>query len=65
MFMPCSLALEDVELRLSGIYAVRRKSIAQKGQPCASLFIRLRPPPSAGLDNEDEDDVSLVSSGES
>jgi hypothetical protein len=58
------LALVDVELRLSGVPAARRKSVAQKHQPCASLLIRLRPPPSAVLDDED-DGVSLVSSGES
>jgi len=63
MFMPLSLALVDVELRLSGVPAARRKSAAQKHQPCASLLIRLRPPPSAVLD-DDEDGVSLVSSGE-
>jgi hypothetical protein len=66
MFMPFSLALVDVELRLSGVPAARRKSTAQKHQPCASLLIRLRPPPSAVLDeDEDEDSDSLVSSGES
>jgi hypothetical protein len=64
MFMPFSLALVDVELRLSGVPAARRKSTAQKHQPCASLLIRLRPPPSAVLD-EDEDSDSSVSSGES
>jgi hypothetical protein len=64
MVMPLSLALVDAELRLSGVPAARRKSMAQKHQPCASLLIRLRPPPSAVLD-EDEDGVSLVSSGES
>jgi hypothetical protein len=53
-----------VELRLSGVPAAHRKSIAQKRQLCASLLIRLRPPPSAERDN-DEDDVSLISSGES
>lgn len=53
----------DAELRLSGVFAARKKSIAQKYQPCASLFIRLRPPPSIVRDN-DEDDVSSVSSGE-
>ncbi len=64
--MTLSLALVDVELRLSGVPAARRKSTAQKYQPCASLLIRLRPPPSAVLDeDEDEDGVSLVSSGES
>jgi hypothetical protein len=66
MFMPFSLALVDVELHLSGVPAARRKSTAQKHQPCASLLIRLRPPPSAVLDeDEDEDSDSLVSSGES
>ena len=54
----------EVELRLSGVPAARKKSIAQKRQLCASLFIRVRPPPSALRDN-DEDDVSSVSSGES
>lgn len=66
MFKPLSLALIDVELRLSGVPAARRKSTAQKHQPCASLLIRLRPPPSAVMDeDEDEDGESLVSSGES
>jgi hypothetical protein len=66
MFKPLSLALVDVELRLSGVPAARRKSTAQKHQPCASLLIRLRPPPSAVMDeDEDEDGDSLVSSGES
>jgi len=46
-----------VELLLSGVPAARRKSMAQKHQPCASLLIRLRPPPSAVLD-DDEDGVS-------
>jgi len=64
MFMPFSLALVGAELRLSGIPVARRKSMAQKHQPCASLLIRLRPPPLAVLD-ENEDDVSSVSSGES
>jgi hypothetical protein len=64
MFMQLSLALVDAELRLSGVPTARRKSMAQKHQPCASLLIRLRPPPLAVLD-EDEDGVSLVSSGES
>lgn len=64
MFMSLSLALVDVELRLSGVPAVRRKSTAQKHQPCASLLIRLRPPSSSVLDDV-EDDVSLGSSGES
>ena len=55
----------DLELRLSGIPAARRKSIAQKRQPCASILIRLRPPPSAVQDNDDlGDGVSLLSSGE-
>jgi hypothetical protein len=58
----------DVELRLSGVPAARRKSTSQKHQPCASLLIRLRAPPSSVLDDEDEDEdedgVSLVSSGE-
>lgn len=62
MFMLLLLALVDVELRLSGVPATRSKSIAQKHQPCASLLIRLRPPPSV-LDDE-EDGLSLVSSGE-
>ena len=62
--MSLLLALVDVELRLSGVPAARSKSIAQKHQPCASLLIRLRPPPSATLD-DDEDGFSLVSSGES
>jgi hypothetical protein len=66
MFMSLLLVLVDVELRLSGVPAERRKSAAQKHQPCASLLIRLRPPSSAVLDeDEDEDGVSLVSSGES
>ena len=64
MLMPLSLALVDAELRLSGVPVARRKSMAQKHQPCASLLIRLRPPPLAVLD-EEEDSVSLVSSGES
>lgn len=59
-----TLALVDVELRLSGVPVARRKSMAQRHQPCASLLIRLRPPPSAVLDDED-DSLSLVSSGES
>jgi hypothetical protein len=63
MFMPLSLSLVDVELRLFGVPAARRKSTAQKHQPCASLLIRLRAPPLAMLD--DEDGVSFVSSGES
>ena len=58
MFTP---ALVDVELRLS---AARSKSIAQKHQLCASLLIHLQPPSSAVLD-DDDDGVSLVSSGES
>lgn len=66
MFMPLSLALLDAELRLSGVPVARRKSMAQKHQPCASLLIRLRPPPLTVLDDDDDDDgVSLVSSGES
>jgi hypothetical protein len=65
-FIPLSLPLVDAELRLSGVPVARRKSMAQKRQPCASLLIRLRPPPFAMLDeDEDEDGVSLVSSGES
>jgi hypothetical protein len=69
MFFTCAVRATfvgpvDVELRLSGVPAARKKSIAQKRQLCASLHIRLRPPPSAVLDN-DEDDVSFVSSGES
>ena len=55
----------DVELRLSSVLAAQRKSIARKCQPCASLLIRLRPPPSAVRDKDDlEDDVSLLGSGE-
>ena len=58
----------DVELRLSGVPAARRKSIAQKHQLCASLLIRLRPPPSAMSSpiehDHDSDHLSLVSSGE-
>jgi hypothetical protein len=61
MIMPFSLALVDAELRLSGVPVARRKSMAQKHQPCASLLIRLRPPPLAVLDDDDDD--SLVSSG--
>ncbi|KAI0296340.1 hypothetical protein B0F90DRAFT_1746771 [Multifurca ochricompacta] len=38
-----------VELRLGGIPAARRKSVAQKHQPCASILIRLRPPQSVIL----------------
>jgi hypothetical protein len=55
-----------VELRLSGIPAARRKSIAQKHQPCASLLIRLRPPPSAVSSpiEPDSDHLSLASSGD-
>ena len=66
MFMPLSLASVDAELRLSGVPVARRKSMAQKHQPCASLLIRLRPPPLAAPDDDDDDDgVSLASSGES
>jgi hypothetical protein len=50
-----------VELRLSGVRVPPKKSVAQKRQPCASLLIRLRPPPTAVRDN-DEDGVSSVSS---
>jgi hypothetical protein len=64
MLMSLSPALVDAELRLSGVPVARRKSVAQKHQPCASLLIRLRPPPLAVLE-DDEDSVSLVSSGES
>ena len=58
----------DVELRLSGIPAARKKSVAQKFQPCASLRIRLRPPPSSispahEQDIDEDDSFSLVSSG--
>jgi len=35
-----------LEVRLSGITSVRKKSDAQKPQPCASLFVRVRPPQS-------------------
>lgn len=49
-----------VELRLSDVPTARRKSTMQKRQP-ACLLIRLRPPPSAVLD-DDEDGISLVSS---
>ncbi|KAI0253320.1 hypothetical protein BJV78DRAFT_1351907 [Lactifluus subvellereus] len=55
-----------VELRLSGVPAARKKSVAQKYQPCASLLIRLRPPPSVMSPlkehESDEDDLSLNSS---
>ncbi|KAI9510782.1 hypothetical protein F5148DRAFT_1176423 [Russula earlei] len=54
-----------VELRLSGVPAARKKSAAQKYQPCASVIIRLRAPPSAMYppDEPCNDDVfSLVSS---
>ncbi|KAH9984057.1 hypothetical protein BJV74DRAFT_588688 [Russula compacta] len=60
-----------IELRLSGVPAARKKSIAQKHQPCASLRIRLRPPPSAMSllheqdDDDDEDDLSIGSSDKS
>ncbi len=58
----------DVELRLSGIPAARRKSVAQKHQLCASLLIRLRPPQSAMSSpiehDHDSDHLSLASSGE-
>jgi hypothetical protein len=58
----------DVELRLSGIPAARKRSVAQKHQPCASLRIRLRPPPSSislahEQDIDEDDGFSLVSSG--
>ncbi len=58
----------DVELRLSGIPAARKKSVAQKHQPCASLRIRLRPPPSSispthEHDIDEDDGFSLVSLG--
>ncbi|KAN0136066.1 hypothetical protein V8E53_006227 [Lactarius tabidus] len=53
-----------IELRLSGIPAARRKSVAQKHQPCASVLIRLRPPRSALSSPIDSDHVSLVSSGD-
>jgi hypothetical protein len=62
---PLSLALVDAELRLSGVPVARRKSMAQKHQPCASLLIRLRPPPLAVPDGDDDDGVSLGGSGES
>ncbi|KAI0029459.1 hypothetical protein K488DRAFT_88720 [Vararia minispora EC-137] len=35
-----------IEVRLDGITAVRRKSIAQKAQPCTSLLVCIRPPQS-------------------
>ncbi|KAH9988208.1 hypothetical protein BJV77DRAFT_1022843 [Russula vinacea] len=47
-----------LELRLSGFLRTK-KVIAQKRQPCASLLIRLRPPPSAVQDN---DDLGMVKS---
>ena len=58
----------DVELPLSGIPAARKKSVAQKHRPCASLHIRLRPPPSSispayEQDIDEDDGFSLVSSG--
>ena len=57
----------DVELRLSGVPAARKKSVAQKHQPCASLLIRIRPPPSSispvHEQDDDEDSLSLISSG--
>lgn len=57
----------DVELRLSGVPAARKKSVAQKHQPCASLLIRIRPPSSAvspSLEQDNDDDkLSLISSG--
>jgi len=62
------LSPPDVELCLSGIPAARRKSIAQKHQPCASLLIRFRPPRSAmssPVEHEHESDrFSIASSGE-
>ncbi|KAI0246613.1 hypothetical protein BJV78DRAFT_123550 [Lactifluus subvellereus] len=55
-----------VELRLSGVHAARKKSVARKHQPCASLLIRLRPPPSVMSPlkghESDEDDLSVISS---
>ena len=62
--MPLLLALIDVELLLSG-GATRSKSLAQKNRPCASLLVCLRPPLSVVLDDDDDDGISLVSSGES
>ncbi|KAF8262783.1 hypothetical protein EI94DRAFT_1742765 [Lactarius quietus] len=55
-----------IELRISGIPAARRKSVAQKHQPCASILIRLRPPQSAmssPIEHDHESDhISLASS---
>ncbi|KAH9958944.1 hypothetical protein BC827DRAFT_532162 [Russula dissimulans] len=57
-----------MELRLSGVPAARKKSVAQKYQPCASLLIRLQPPPSAMSppheSDSDEEGLSIVSSDE-
>ncbi|KAI9432108.1 hypothetical protein H4582DRAFT_1128632 [Lactarius indigo] len=56
-----------MELRLSGVPAAQRKSIAQKRQLCASLLVRLRPPPSTIAfpieHDHDSDRLSLASSG--
>ncbi|KAI0246614.1 hypothetical protein BJV78DRAFT_1157748 [Lactifluus subvellereus] len=56
----------DVELRLSDVPAARKKSVAQKYQPCASLLTCLRPPPSVMSPlkghESDEDDLSVISS---
>jgi len=58
-----------MELRLSGVPAARKKSVAQKYQPCASLLIRLQPPPSAMSPphepDSDEEGLSIVSSDKS
>ncbi|KAH9988210.1 hypothetical protein BJV77DRAFT_1022858, partial [Russula vinacea] len=55
-----------VELCLSGVRTTRKKSMMQKRHPCASLLVRLRPPPSAVRDNDgSEDDVSLLGSDKS
>jgi hypothetical protein len=57
----------DVELRLSGVPAAQKKSVAQKHQLCASLLVRLRPPPPADLPehehDNDEDSLSSFGSG--
>ncbi|KAH9056885.1 hypothetical protein EDB87DRAFT_1634096 [Lactarius vividus] len=55
-----------IELRLSGVPAARRKSIAQKRQLCAALLVRLRPPQSTisfPIEyDHDSDRLSLASS---
>ncbi|KAH9973354.1 hypothetical protein BGW80DRAFT_1310301 [Lactifluus volemus] len=58
-----------VELRLSGIPASRKKSAAQKQQRCASIIIRLRPPPPylkspLKEHDSDKDDFSMISSAD-